>query len=197
MEPTPLGEILKRGPSSPRPISLDLSLTGRSPSDRADVPERYRCWCLDDYPAPKVQRIQAWAVGDLWSLFLTGSPGTRKSSVAAAIIGAAAVPRMFVAPDRAVARIREMCDWWIEQAKTIPLLVLDDLASFRATPFVHEVLLSILAKRYDNFRKTIITSNASLADIGKWLDPRLADRLREGLVMFSGRESRRESGNDQ
>lgn len=29
----------------------------------------------------------------------------------------------------------------------------------------------------------------------RWLDPRLADRLREGLVMFSGRESRRESGN--
>ena len=93
--------------------------------------------------------------------------------------------------------IREFCDWWIHQAKTTRLLVMDDLASYRATPHVHDTLLGILATRYDNFRKTIITSNASLADIGRWLDPRLADRLREGLVLESGRESRRETGNDQ
>jgi DNA replication protein DnaC len=74
---------------------------------------------------------------------------------------------------------------------------MDDLASYRATPHVHDQLLSILANRYDNFRKTIVTSNVSLAEIGRWLDPRLADRLREGLVLESGRESRRPTGNEE
>jgi len=127
---------------------------------------------------------------------MTGSPGTRKSSFAAAIC-AAAGGAFFATPENTVARIREMCDWWITQAKTIRFIVFDDLGSYRATPFVHETLLAILATRYDNFRKTIITSNVSLADIERWLDPRLADRLREGLVMNSGEKSRRPTGNKE
>ena len=190
-----IGKILDGGTSSRPATSLDLSASGTSPSDRPDVPERYRQWRLDDYAPQIVAQIQAWAAGPLWSLFLSGAPGTRKSSVAAAIIGAARCRRQFCTPERTVSQIRALADWWIIQAKALPLLVLDDLASYRATPHVHETLLLILGARYDNCRKTVITSNVNLADIGKWLDPRLADRLREGLVMFSGRESRRPTGN--
>jgi len=160
------------------------------------VPERYAGWRLTDYDPRLVARIVQWAEGDLWSLFMTGAAGTRKSSFAAAICAAAGTA-YFATPETSIRKIREFCDWWIEQAKTCPLVVFDDMASYRATPHVHDTLLSILANRYDNFRKTIITSNVSLAEIGRWLDPRLADRLREGLVLESGRESRRVTGNEE
>jgi DNA replication protein DnaC len=160
------------------------------------VPERYAAWRLTDYDPRIVAKLTAWAAGDLWSLFLAGSPGTRKSSVAAAICYAAGAG-YFATPEKSIAMIREFCDWWIAQAKTCPLIVFDDLGSYRATPHVHDTLLSILANRYDNFRKTIVTSNASLKDIAHWLDPRLADRLREGLVLESGTVSRRATGNEE
>ena len=160
------------------------------------LPERYKPWRLRDYDPETVAKVTVWAAGPLWSLFLTGAAGTRKSSLAAAI-GQAADGAYFATPQTTVEKIREFCNWWIEQARTCRLLVVDDLASYRATPHVHDTLLGILAARYDNYRKTIVTSNASLEDIGQWLDPRLADRLREGLVMFSGKASKRESGNPQ
>ena len=163
----------------------------------AGLPERYAEWQFSDYDDAIVAELVKWVEGDLWSLYLTGAAGTRKSSIAAAICWAVSTPAYFATPQTTVKRIRTFCDWWIEQAKTIGLLVLDDLGSYRATPHVHDTLLGILGARYDNYRKTIITSNASLADIATWLDLRLADRLREGLVMFSGKASKRVSGNQQ
>ena len=165
------------------------------PSNVTGLPERYQPWRLSHYGAEIVEKVTEWAKGPLWSLYLHGAAGTRKSSLAAAIGQATGGGAYFATPQTTVQKIRQFCDWWIEQAKTIQLLIVDDLASYRATPHVHDTILAILACRYDNFRRTVITSNASLADIAKWLDPRLADRLREGLVMFSGRESKRETGN--
>ena len=197
MEPTPIGSLLKQAISSHPATSIILRTTPTtSDSSAKGVPDRYAKWRLTDYDPRLAAKATAWAAGDLWSLFLTGAAGTRKSSFAAAVCAAAGTG-YFATPETSIRMIREFCDWWIHQAKTTRLLVMDDLASYRATPHVHDTLLGILATRYDNFRKTIITSNASLADIGRWLDPRLADRLREGLVLESGRESRRETGNDQ
>ena len=159
------------------------------------MPKRYQQWILSDYHPDIVADLATWDTSDLWSLYLEGTAGTRKSSLAAAVLRAFPGPAYFATPEMTVRRIRELCEWWIDRAKTIQLLILDDLGSYRATPHVHDTILAILACRYDNFRRTVITSNASLADIAKWLDPRLADRLREGLVMFSGRESKRETGN--
>ena len=197
MDPTPIGEILKQKALSPRPTSLTLQTTPTTyPFSTRGVPARYGHWRLADYDPRLVARVVDWAANDLWSLFLTGAPGTHKSSFAAAIC-AGMDGAYFATPETSIRMIREFCDWWILQAKTCRLLVMDDLASYRATPHVHDTLLSILACRYDNFRKTIITSNASLADIGKWLDLRLADRLREGMVLESGTTSRRPTGNEE
>ena len=195
MEPTRIGKILEQEKPSRPQSSITLTRTPTSgPSNIAGVPERYRQWTLADYHPQLVAKAEKWAAGDLWSLYMTGVVGTRKSSFAAAILQA--VGRgYFATPEITVEKIRAFCRWWVEQAKTTRLLIVDDLASYRATPHVHDTLLGILAARYDNFRKTIITSNASLDEIEQWLDPRLADRLREGFVMFSGKDSRRESGN--
>lgn len=160
------------------------------------MPERYQQWTLGDYDTRLVEKIKEWAASPMWSLYLTGAVGTRKTSIAAAILRAAG-GGYFATPQITVEKIRAFLDWWIKRVSTCKLLLLDDLASYRATPHVHDTLLGILGARYDNFRKTIITSNASLAEIGQWLDPRLADRLKEGLVMFSGKESRRVSGNQK
>ena len=200
MEPTAIGDLLKQATSFPRQTFPGLNMKGTSRSELPTgfgVPIRYQQWILSDYPSSVVDRVEKWAISDLWSLYLTGAAGTRKSSLAAAILRAYPGESYFATPEMTVRRIREFCDWWVERAKTIGLLIMDDLGSYRATPHVHDMLLSILACRYDNFRKTIVTSNASLTGIESWLDPRLADRLREGLVLLRGRESRRTTGNEE
>ena len=197
MEPVPIGETLKPSLFSPPQILLTLTPTRTSEhSDVRGVPLRYCQWTLADYHPGLVAKAEGWAASNLWSLYLTGVVGTRKSSFAAAILHGAG-RGYFATPEKTVEKIRGFCKWWIDQAKTCSLLVVDDLGSYRATPHVHDTLLAILATRYDNFRKTIITSNASLDEIEQWLDARLADRLREGLAMFSGKASKRESGNPQ
>ena len=42
--------------------------------------------------------------------------------------------------------------------------------------------------------KTLVTSNEPLAALGEALDPRLADRLREGLTLYAGADSKRRGG---
>jgi len=144
-----------------------------------------------------VAPVRAWAASDAWSLYIEGGVGTRKSSLAAAVVHAARAAghrAAFATMPGAVERVRSFCEWWIEQARTVELLVLDDLAAGRDTAHVHEQLAAILMDRYDHQRRTLVTSNVPLDALGKAFDERLADRLREGRRLFLGAESRRVAG---
>lgn len=81
-----------------------------------------------------------------------------------------------------------------ETYSTCPCLLLDDLGAERATDFAQEQLNLILSTRYDHLRPTIITCNAeSETDIYARMDPRIADRLRDGRIYAMGGTSLRET----
>jgi hypothetical protein len=71
--------------------------------------------------------------------------------------------------------------------------VVDARGAARDTPNYHEAVVHrLFGPRYSNGRKTVVTSNLTLADLAERFDPRLADRIREGTVLFSGANSRRQ-----
>jgi len=79
----------------------------------------------------------------------------------------------------------------MERWETVPLLVWDDIGAMRDTPHLHSTSLAILRARYNGLRKTILTSNVDRETLAKNFDDRLADRLKEGMELFSGKQSRR------
>ena len=65
----------------------------------------------------------------------------------------------------------------VDRYSTIPLLVLDDLGSEKATEFAITTLYIILDRRDREMLDTIITTNLSLEEIGGRLSARIASRL--------------------
>ena len=76
-------------------------------------------------------------------------------------------------------------DELFEQVKTVPLLVLDDLASESTTPWAEEKLYQIIVHRHNARLPTVITSNlASLKQLEE-AKPRIASRLSDTLVQWA------------
>ena len=164
------------------------------------IPARYARWTLSDFAPAAVERVATWAASSKWCLYMAGGVGTRKSSLAAAIVMAARLGghrSMFAPMDVAIKQIRSFHDWWIEQAGECELLVLDDLGAARDTPHVHETLNRILLGRYDRELATVLTSNLPLATLRTEYDERLADRIREGYHLCPGQASRRVAGEEK
>lgn len=169
-----------------------------------DIPHRYREWSVRQFPDEAKAKAENWlADKDSWSLYLWGALGTRKSGFAAAIIkrwrmgfdpntdGIQAA--YFVTIDRLVRYLLNIEDreWVSTQCRKTQLLVLDDLGALDAKSSVLRDIIAILRHRYDAKMKVVVTSNLSIEDFGQSLDERLADRFREGEVMFCGKESKR------
>lgn len=68
----------------------------------------------------------------------------------------------------------------MKRIKTVPLLILDDLGVEQSTPWARAKLDEIIDHRYINEAKTIITTNLDPSN----LEPRVASRLREGIVVL-------------
>jgi len=66
----------------------------------------------------------------------------------------------------------------ISYYSTIHLLVLDDFGTARPTDWVLSVLYSIINRRYEWLKKTILTSNLSLEEIARvYRDDRITSRI--------------------
>lgn len=127
---------------------------------------------------------QAYAANPQGWLVLTGSYGSGKTHLAAAIANYRVdrgLPTLFVVvPDlldtlRATFAPDSASDYddTLEQVRNIELLVLDDLGTQHTTPWAAEKLYQILNHRYTAKLPTVITTNQLLSD----MDPRLASRL--------------------
>lgn len=171
-----------------------------------DVPKRYRGWSLRDY-LPRLQGALApFFACDVWSVYLHGIVGSRKSSVAAAIIrhirergawGSCDTSYgEWVMPERLRAAMLdfEAGKYMVEAWRTARLLVLDDLGSLRSTPHAQEVQLQLISSRYDNEQPTIATSNLCLDDLAGQIDGRAASRFQEGVVLDLGTTDWRKQG---
>jgi len=168
------------------------------PWPHADLPQRYLVHSFGEF-SPVIQgEVHAFLEGPAWSLYLYGAAGTKKTSLAIAALvdlrRALPPPQdrigVFVPAYTFARQARRMVESRNDQAilrwRTVPLLILDDLGANRDTPHVTETLLFLLEERYDHERKTIITTNLTLEQFAQHLDPRVASRLQEGMILDLG-----------
>jgi len=161
-----------------------------------DVGERFSRWSLTDYRQGGAVMRKFLADPGSWSLLIYGEKGTYKTALAAAAIRAVrerypAGCCCFLDPEWARKKLIACETDWIETWESVPLLVWDDLGVMRDTPHLHSMTLAILRARYSHMRKTIITSNVDRDALSRAFDDRLADRLKEGMELFSGKQSKR------
>lgn len=61
---------------------------------------------------------------------------------------------------------------------SVHLLVLDDLGTVKCTDWTYQILYLIINNRYENMKKTIITSNLNLEQLSNYLgDDRITSRI--------------------
>lgn len=156
---------------------------------KAEIPARYReaTWASYETPTPAHlearNRARAWN-GSTWCLLLYGGPGSGKTHLATAALRdleAAGVGAAWRESSRTLREIQagfeDGSSWRVEQAlRRVEVLLLDDLGAERVTEWARETLSSILRERYDDQRRTIITTNLNREELTRW-DPRLADRV--------------------
>ena len=172
----------KSAPQPPPPGPLLLN---------QDIPPRVRGWVLADFSEAVVGGIQREFIdGEAWCLYLWGATGSRKTSLAAAVLKCmrtTGTAGLFVPAYRVVKKLRNVGDVQakheLERWGGVDVLVLDDLGTHRDTPHVLEQLLFLLHRRYDYARQTILTANMSLDDVSARINPATARRLEEGLVL--------------
>ncbi len=70
----------------------------------------------------------------------------------------------------------------MDRLSSTPLLVLDDLFAGRATAYVRDLMLYIIADRFDALKPTVITTMLSPSRLLE-LEPSLTSRLAAGLVL--------------
>jgi len=139
-------------------------------------------------------------------MFLTGTKGTGKTTLACAIartvyerhqVRAQFWPvidlldryRRTFDQDRAV----ETTDDIDVQMRRVPLLVLDDYGAHKGTEWAEERLFALIDYRYREMLPTIITSNVAAMEIAERVRSRLTDVSVCQIVQFSGKDMRPEA----
>jgi len=173
----------------------------------ASLPPRYRCRKLSDFSQAIQTRMLGFLDDSSWCCYIYGAVGTCKSSLAVATlqtwrdrqVGLRRAQGHFVPIYSLAEVLRNLAvsastlDAW----KQSPFLILDDLGASRSTPHIVERTCFLLEYRYDHSdgnAKTIVTSNLDLKHLAEALDPRLASRLQEGLILNMGRHDMRRAG---
>ena len=203
-EPERLGEIMPRAMDTlqrPGPALEDSALLSKLLTEEGrhepDIPAAYARWGLRDYGEPLVRELVPWYAGRVWSVCLMGPTGSRKSSLAAAMLAGwrALYPRswhggraQFVPADLLMAKLRDMenAPGWFAVWKESPVLVLDDLGAARNTPYMVEQAVSLVCARWERKLPTIVTTNITLDEIAQSLDARVASRLQDGILLDMG-----------
>lgn len=140
------------------------------------------------------------------NLFLTGAPGLGKTFLSACIARTVSERGYSVVYDTAVnifsrfeeqkfARDRQGAEDARDETRRYlhcDLLILDDLGSEMATPFVQSALYTLINTRLTAQRRTVISSNLNMGEIYRRYSPQIASRL-EGeyqILLFQGEDIR-------
>ena len=159
------------------------------------VPPAFRDCGLDTFDDARADhkallgRLRAWAAGELKTgLYLHGEAGRGKTHLGVAVlleVIARQISCAFVSSRELLIRCRESfvrresIDGILESCLSDRVLMLDDLSE-RSTEFGRETLETLTDRAYGRRRPTlIVTSNLSLEDLSRKLEPRIADRLTE------------------
>ena len=140
------------------------------------------------------------------NLFLTGAPGLGKTFLSACIARTVSERGYSVVYDTAVniftrfeerkfARDRQGAEDARDETRRYlhcDLLILDDLGSEMTTPFIQSALYTLINTRLTAQRRTVISSNLSMAEVYRRYSPQIASRL-EGeyqVLFFQGEDIR-------
>lgn len=161
---------------------------------QADIPKLYQTMTFDTLEiggnSNTVAMAQKLAHGDSSKgLYLFGDPGVGKTHIAIATLqvyldrgsGLFYTMPQLAGQLRSLVKDDEALSALIDKAKTVGLLVIDDMGAEKWTEYIGERMFELLNDRYVNQRLTIITSNLSLDDLAdKMTDqgPRLASRIK-------------------
>lgn len=180
---------------------------------RLQVGRRFLSRGFDDYQVDPANKAQAQALktcqryaetfrdrreaGD--SLILTGSPGTGKNHLAAAICKAVIDMGLSALHTTALRLVREVKQTWgrnagLSEAEAIEgfispdLLVIDEVGCQFGSQAEQIVLMEVINSRYADMRPTVLLSNLPVGELKGILGPQVVDRFYEGksvvLEMF-------------
>ncbi len=194
----------------------------------AHIPHQARNWSFTSFPTgfdrQAIDAGQAFIQRHLRAdedskrgLYVAGAPGVGKTGLAICMLKAvmeAGHLGLFVLTTELMARLRasngkqadESPDELLQAVIDIPWLVLDDLATERPTSYVLEQFYFIVAKRWQQGKYTIFTSNLSTFDLEAHWRPegvkpgqfhagvRIVERMREMCegLQVKGRNIRKE-----
>ena len=174
------------------------------------IPALYCDYGWDDFPESLHDAAARVLAKDArpWCLYLKGGFGSKKSTFAAAcllrwrmhnpplqgagdygqdmsglFVPSTLATRMLRNPDTST---QSYANW-----ATTPMLVLDDLGAERDTDHLRERISHILLERYENKRKTIITTNLSVDEFGRRTDQRIKSRLSQAIIVDMGEKDAR------
>lgn len=131
------------------------------------------------------------------TLFVTGVNGSGKSSYAVAMIRMVkarypasrirfVTPVVFSDVTKGMVEDSGKGDIYNQWFELNPI-VLDDIGAVRDTPHVTEKLVHLMMKRHEEIKKTIVTTNLTVAQFAEYVDPRIASRLQQGMMIDMGK----------
>lgn len=167
--------------------------------DGAAIPTLYRSAAISDFNKGVVDLVLAAQMASR-SVWIHGGTGTGKTHLGVAILKDALSKRqncVFVSLADLVEQIKARFggqggDDPFEAVCKVDVLVLDDIAAERATPFAIDVLSRLIDYRYNWTKQTVFTSNAAPLELGKDYGSRIVSRIVGvcALVHLTGKDRR-------
>lgn len=167
-------------------------------SRAAGVPQRFRDALFCNYECEGQQQRRALEVAQKFcsseragrSLILTGLPGTGKTHLACAIVHDFLSRRHQALFTTAIGLVRSVRDTYrrdseiserdaLRRLTKTTLLVIDEVGVQHGTEHEKTILFDVINERYQDMRPTVLSSNLSEAELGKFLGDRIMDRFAE------------------
>lgn len=190
-----VGQAQKRAFSAHKTALESVRFQHRINDMWGSVPEAFRGWTLETLeglgPAQRglARRVREWLPATPRWLYLWGPTGVGKTGAAVgalAALGAEGRTALFTEVRDLLRHLRtsyaDMATFASERDRRwdslvdVEVLVLDDIGAERATDWTIETIGQLVAIRHARLRRTIVTSNLRLADLG---DARTSSRIRE------------------
>ena len=160
----------------------------------AGIPTRYKAAKLSDFGEDVALQVSPFIEGQCEGAFIHGPVGTGKTHLGIAMVKAAVggavraqeqATLLVTSAPALLSEIRSSFrdgaslseDDLIRRYASVKFLLVDDLGVERGTDFAIQTLYLIVDARYTAMRRTVFTSNLSVAEIAERLGDRIASRI--------------------